>query len=58
LPGLVGLAGFATMRGRPETPTRTGNYYRYSVIDAVGAGTSEVQRNIIARRGLRLPVEN
>src|SRR5947209_4976426 len=25
------------------------NYYRYSVIDTVGAGTSEVQRNIIAR---------
>jgi alkylation response protein AidB-like acyl-CoA dehydrogenase len=32
------------------------NIYRYSVVDTVGAGTSEVQRNIIARRGLGLPV--
>jgi len=32
------------------------HYYRYSVVDTVGAGTSEVQRNIIARRGLGLPV--
>ena len=32
--------------------------YRYTVVDTVGAGTSEVQRNIIARRGLHLPVEN
>jgi 3-oxocholest-4-en-26-oyl-CoA dehydrogenase alpha subunit len=32
------------------------HYYRYSVVDTVGAGTSEVQRSIIARRGLGLPV--
>ncbi len=32
------------------------NYYQYSVLETVGAGTSEVQRNIIARRALGLPV--
>ena len=30
--------------------------YRYSIVDTIGAGTSEVQRDIIARRGLGLPV--
>ena len=39
----------APMRGRPE---RT---YRYTVIDTIGGGTSEVQKNIIARRKLGLP---
>ena len=39
----------APMRGRPELS------YRYSVIDTVGGGTSEIQKNIIARRKLGLP---
>ncbi|RMD83248.1 MAG: acyl-CoA dehydrogenase, partial [Candidatus Dadabacteria bacterium] len=39
----------APMRGRPE---RT---YRYTVIDTIGGGTSEIQKNIIARRKLGLP---
>ena len=39
----------APMRGRPELT------YRYSVIDTVGGGTSEIQKNIIARRKLGLP---
>lgn len=32
--------------------------YRASALDTIGAGTSEIQKNIIARRGLALPVTN
>jgi hypothetical protein len=39
----------APMRGRAEST------YRYTVIDTVGGGGSEIQKNIIARRGLGLP---
>jgi alkylation response protein AidB-like acyl-CoA dehydrogenase len=39
----------APIRGRPELS------YRYSVIDTVGGGGSEIQKNIIARRKLGLP---
>jgi alkylation response protein AidB-like acyl-CoA dehydrogenase len=39
----------APMRGRAELT------YRFTVIDTVGGGTSEVQKNIIARRKLGLP---
>jgi 3-oxocholest-4-en-26-oyl-CoA dehydrogenase alpha subunit len=39
----------APMAGRPEST------YRYTVIDTIGGGSSEIQKNIIARRGLGLP---
>ena len=39
----------APMRGRPEMS------YRYSVIDTIGGGASEIQKNILARRKLGLP---
>jgi hypothetical protein len=39
----------APLRGRPEMS------YRYSVIDTIGGGSSEIQKNIIARRKLGLP---
>ena len=39
----------APMKGRSEST------YRYTVIDTIGGGTSEVQKNIIARRKLGLP---
>jgi len=39
----------APMDGRAEST------YRYTVIDTIGGGSSEVQKNIIARRKLGLP---
>jgi len=39
----------APMKGRAEST------YRYTVLDTIGGGTSEVQKNIISRRGLGLP---
>ena len=39
----------APLEGRAEST------YRYTVIDTIGGGASEIQRNIIARRGLGLP---
>jgi len=39
----------APMKGRAEST------YRYTVIDTIGGGTSEVQKNIISRRRLALP---
>ena len=39
----------APMAGRSEST------YRYTVIDTVGGGASEIQKNIIARRKLGLP---
>ncbi|MHB1517949.1 MAG: acyl-CoA dehydrogenase family protein [Acidimicrobiales bacterium] len=39
----------APMRGRAEST------YRYTVIDTIGGGSSEIQKNIIARRKLGLP---
>ena len=39
----------APMEGRAEST------YRYTVIDTIGGGASEIQKNIIARRRLGLP---
>jgi alkylation response protein AidB-like acyl-CoA dehydrogenase len=41
----------------PEAPMagRSESTYRYTVIDTIGGGTSEVQKNIISRRKLGLP---
>ena len=39
----------APMEGRAEST------YRYTVIDTIGGGASEIQKNIIARRELGLP---
>jgi len=41
----------------PDAPLggRFERSYRYTVVDTIGGGTSEIQKNIIARRGLGLP---
>jgi alkylation response protein AidB-like acyl-CoA dehydrogenase len=42
----------------PEGALRGGRFersYRYTVVDTIGGGTSEIQKNIIASRGLALP---
>ena len=39
----------APMKGRSEST------YRYTVLDTIGGGSSEIQKNIIARRKLGLP---
>ena len=39
----------APMAGRSEST------YRYTVIDTIGGGSSEIQKNILARRKLGLP---
>ena len=56
---MFGATG-ALRKGSKNAPGngRFEHIYRYSVVDTVGAGTSEVQKNILARRGLGLPVEN
>ena len=43
--------------GTEEAPLtgRAENCYTYTVIDTIGGGSSEVQKNIIARRHLGLP---
>jgi hypothetical protein len=43
--------------GVPDAPVggRFERSYRYTVVDTIGGGTSEIQKNIIARRGLGLP---
>jgi hypothetical protein len=39
----------APMKGRSEST------YRYTVLDTIGGGASEIQKNIIARRKMGLP---
>ncbi len=53
---LMGDEG-ALRPGQPEAAQggRFERSYRYTVVDTIGGGTSEIQKNIIARRGLGLP---
>jgi alkylation response protein AidB-like acyl-CoA dehydrogenase len=52
---LMGEEG--AQRGEPSAPLggRFERSYRYTVVDTIGGGASEIQKNIIARRGLGLP---
>ncbi len=53
---IMGPAGILKP-GAPDAPLngRFERSYRYTVVDTIGGGTSEIQKNIIARRGLGLP---
>ena len=53
----IGGAGAQFRVKTPEAPMegRAESTYRYTVIDTIGGGASEIQKNIIARRGLDLP---
>jgi alkylation response protein AidB-like acyl-CoA dehydrogenase len=53
---LMGEAG-ALRAGEAAAPLggRFERSYRYTVVDTIGGGTSEIQKNIIARRKLGLP---
>ena len=53
---LMGPAG-QLKPGTPGAPLdgRFERSYRYTVVDTIGGGTSEIQKNIIAQRGLGLP---
>jgi alkylation response protein AidB-like acyl-CoA dehydrogenase len=53
---IMGAAG-QLRAGEPEAPLggRFERSYRYTVVDTIGGGTSEIQKNVIARRGLGLP---
>jgi 3-oxocholest-4-en-26-oyl-CoA dehydrogenase alpha subunit len=53
----IGGTGTQLRVGTEEAPMagRAESTYRYTVIDTIGGGTSEVQKNIIATRKLGLP---
>ena len=53
---VMGAAG-QLKPGEADAPVggRFERSYRYTVVDTIGGGTSEIQKNIIARRGLGLP---
>ena len=53
---VLGAEGTA-YAGEAEAPLggRFERSYRYTVVDTIGGGASEIQKNIIARRGLGLP---
>jgi alkylation response protein AidB-like acyl-CoA dehydrogenase len=53
----IGGAGSQLRVGTKEAPLegRSESTYRYTVIDTIGGGASEIQKNILARRALGLP---
>ncbi len=54
--GLIGLYGQVMRDGSPAVLNgRMPSMYMYATTSTIGGGTSEIQRNIIAQRGLGLP---
>jgi alkylation response protein AidB-like acyl-CoA dehydrogenase len=56
--GMEILGPYSQLDGKSATTSladRVGYYYRWGVVETIWGGTSEIQRNIMALRGLGLP---